>query len=630
MDHQTGFSRTLPKSFTFSAWNAGEPKTPEHASTQPDGPPPPPRHSSCRLPRFRIRSGTDVFAQVERDRAVQNMFSSKLFDIPLPSVEFPPEQDDATPEPSSPMQADNDSLLAPPRDHPDMKTPPAQTSANPTESKPTEQWSPWEHQRLGNIIERPSSVCSNVSDSSASSFETITSRPSVGGSCTSMESDSFDSMLFESRKKQMVEFPASDHPVNKAHRRSQKVHWTSEMDNHLWNTYQLYLQDPTITPFKMTPGSIPPLGVTHRVAREAKRTWGMRRLPMTLSDYKRVDRQATPTAQGHPSNSHAWPRSETSTRKRLKMLCKRKFSIAPHYQRMMQSRSPTPFDPFTRSSRESSVVTSGASGAYNTRGLGVSLASTSAPGPLSQLATEDSNYDTDWFNKPVPEVIPYGTGSATKRSFSVSENGMAPRLGSPFVSQSWGPSRSARRSQANRDAIERPETFHATGSRMRAPVPFESIGGMQSASGPSQTDMEDSPTQEDTERRLEDLFNQGKLTGDGTRRVRIRNRGATTGAMSSRGLNQLFSPPSSMASTGFEDTTPSEKPANPLSEMRGERSKRLGSPFDIGSLPRPGSSGRYVKHAASLSDPFVSGASQPEDQEMKSPLPFGLTEERHI
>ena len=42
------------------------------------------------------------------------------------------------------------------------------------------------------------------------------------------------------------------------------------MDNHLFNVYQMYLADPSVTPFKTVPGSIPPTGVCHRVAQTSE------------------------------------------------------------------------------------------------------------------------------------------------------------------------------------------------------------------------------------------------------------------------------------------------------------------------------------------------------------------------
>lgn len=616
--HQ-GLSRTLPKNFTFPSLGVDMPKTPEPTSTEPDGPPPPPRHSSCRQQRFRARSGTDVFAQAEYSHSILN---TRLSDIPLPSIEFPPTNEAPTPEPRSTLPA-NDNLLAPPRDRQDMKTPPAQIRTTPIDPSPAGPWPSWEYQDPGNSIKRPDSVCSNASNSSVSSVETLASHHSVGGSCTSMESELQDPFWYlETPRKQLIERP----PMPTKSRALPKERWTLEMDNHLWNTYQLYLQDPTITPFKMTPGSIPPLGVTHRVAREAKRTWGKRRLgQFSLSNRSR---NATPT--GKPNSKVSWPRSETSTRRRLKLLCKRKFSIAPHYQRMMQSRSPTPFfEAFARTSRESSRANTSCnvSTPYTTRDLGVSLVSTSAPGPLALWAAEENPHssNSDPFGCPLydrsQDIDPRAKGP-----LSLSDH--APRLGSPFKFQTWGPSRSRRKLQANKPTGRR-ETIHVTRPRLPIPARFDPLPNVHDSPRTQAEDQanveESSPMNEDTRHRLDEIFSQGKLNEKGQRRVRIRSRGATTSAVNSNHLEQLFSPPSS-SSAPYEEQTPA-KPSNPFLSVN-ENIKRLGSPFKVDGLAHVEFPARNIKHAPSLSDPFMNLQPQP-DQDRNS-LPSDRAEERRI
>jgi hypothetical protein len=619
--HQ-GLSRTLPKNFTFPSLAAREPRTPDRALTDLDVPPPPPRHSSCRLRRSRVRSGTDLFAQAEYDRTT---FNPGLSDVPLPSIEFPA-HNDPTPEPRPAMPVNNDRLLAPPRDQLDMKTPPAQIGTIPVDSNTDKPWPAWEYQHPGNATERPKSVCSNASDSSVSSIETFASRPSVGGSCTSMESEAHDPFMnLEIPPKQAAERPPSPPKPRKMPTRDR---WTLEMDNHLWNTYQLYLQDPTITPFKMTPGSIPPLGVTHRVAREAKKTWGKRRLgahrhQLPLSRSSRQSRNATPTGKTDSSKPF-WPRSETSTRRRLKLLCKRKFSIAPHYQRMMQSRTPTPFETCSRSSRETSQVnTNSGSAPYATRDLGVSLVSAAAPGPLSQFAADEDPRQVpagDWFRQPVYDAPQSEAEEPVAKSLNMGDPDTVPRLGSPFKFQTWGPGRPARRARVN--GTGRRETIHIPEPRRRTPARFNPLPNLYDGrpQDPAYAD-ESSPMAEDTQNHLEELFCEGKLNESGKRRVRIRGRGATTSSVNSRGLDQLFSPPSSLSSsTQHEENAPAKAP-NPLLDISGEGSKRLGSPFHLDGLKRPGVPSKLLKHAPSLSDPFVSGILSQSEDEMKSSHP---------
>ena len=164
-------SRTLPKNFTFPSLD--EPRTPERASCHVEVPPPP-RHSfsSCRLPRVRVRSGTDVCARMDLD-----LFRFQgLPDVPLPSIEVA--QPHATIASFASEEAVNDErYLAPPRQRMAFKTPPAQTRGTPFESCETrEPWPSWDQSPLA--ITRPTSACSNLSDSSIESIETFASRPS--------------------------------------------------------------------------------------------------------------------------------------------------------------------------------------------------------------------------------------------------------------------------------------------------------------------------------------------------------------------------------------------------------------------------------------------------------------------
>ncbi|RDW93725.1 uncharacterized protein DSM5745_01047 [Aspergillus mulundensis] len=611
-DRQHGLSRTLPKDFTYPS---AEPRTPERASIQLDAPPPPPRHSGSRLRPSRVRSGTDLFAQVSHDFP----FSSVAPDKPLPSIEFPPARDAPSLGYETGVPPDGH-LLAPPRARVALKTPPAQIRPDPIEAESSRSWSTWNPQASGDEIRRPSSACSNASDSSVSSIETFSSRQSVGGSCTSAESDHYDPFFhIELTPKHTADTsPLPANPQKKHCKQTKtKERWTLDMDNHLWNTYQLYIQDPTITPFKMTPGSIPPLGVTHRVARQAKRTWERKstRLDKQFTSAETSPRsgETTPTARDHAPKP-SWLKSEASTRRRLKYLSKRKFSIAPHYQRMMQSRSPEPFpDLFSRPSDAPPAVSVpvNTSAAYATRDLGVSLVSSSVPGPLAQLAAQDPFAPSSTADFPRPQIpgtprSELGTSLPAKSSsFDGSE---VPRLGSPFSYHTWGPNNVRKRNQRHAPRARR-ETIHVTGSRLRSPPrmdPFPNLADSTSSS--SNVPTEPATEEEETRRNLEELFRQGKLNDLGHRRVRIRARGATTSsAVTPKVLDQLFSPPSS--SSRHEEASAAEKPMlNPIMSLSGEQIKRLGSPFKMEGYRRTAPPGRISRHAPSLSDPFASGA----------------------
>ncbi|KAJ5585494.1 uncharacterized protein N7459_005294 [Penicillium hispanicum] len=613
---QRQLSRTLPKNFTFPSLSADEPKTPERPSTHIDVPPPP-RHSfsSCRLPRVRVRSGTDVCARMDLD-----LFRFQgLPDVPLPSIEVP--QPSATLESSFPDEpASDDRFLAPPRQRMMFKTPPAQIRGTPFESCDTgNPWPSWDQTPLGNGIARPGSACSNLSDSSVDSIETYASRPSVGGSCSSIDSDVFEPYFpLEISKEPEMESPTLPKKQKTLRTQVKDKSWTREMDNHLWNTYQLYLQDPTMTPFKMTPGSIPPLGVTSRVARRAKRTWEKKRHRITSAlPVRPSDRSGSSTPKAFDTASQPmWPKSDAKTRKRLKLLCRRKFSISPHYQRMMQSRSPEPVADMLGATSQTRVhnFTDNGSAAYGTRDLGVSLVSSYDPTPLAKLAEmpapEESQ--TEWFNNPIHSS--YGSPMAESspqhlnaEPFNV-EPFNAPRLGSPFVYSTWGPGGSNRQVDDLPHAARR-ETVHVPGHRLRRNTHFDQSRRHADDVFSSDAHAHKDPTDEEVERRLEHYLHDNKFKDIGHGRVRIRSRGATTGAVGPRDVDQLFSPPSSLNSSQAEETTPLAKPpVNPLLSLGGENIKRLGSPFKLeGGFKRREAPRRFIRHAPSLSDPFSSG-----------------------
>lgn len=622
---QQGLSRTLPKNFTFLSADEREPKTPERPAIHLDVPPPPHRHASCLLRRSLVRPETDIFSSA---KSALSSSSPSFADIPLPSIEIPSERDAQVIEScATTMPASDDRFLAPARGRRPFRTPPAQIRPMSLDSRDM-----WDHQTLGSSIRRPSSACSSASDSSASSIEPFSSPRSMGGSCTSPDSDIQDPFFYieiprkQALKKQPLlpgKQPTKSQPKSEC--------WTSEMDNHLWNTYQLYLQDPTITPFKMTPGSIPPLGVTHRVARQAKKSWEKRRSKVSRSSESNQgkmisvefqSRSTTPTPTTN-STKRLWPKSEASTRRRLKLLCKRKFCIAPHYQRMLQSRSPSPFvDLFSRSSRESSM-------ANVTRDLGVSLISSTVPGPLSQLATEGVPSD-DWFNNPVQSTPQQGAVlefASKKDHIDIGDPGSIPRLGSPFIYNTWGPDSSRRRVNEPQTPRPRRGTIHVTGSRLQSPLMDAFPHAGNNSAHQSHLDVDVSAGQRgSTQQHLEELLRQGKLDGVGQQGcVRIRSRGATTS--SARSLDHLFSPPP-------PSSLVKKSASSPLWNLQNETVKRLGSPFRVEGSTGPESLVKFAKHAMSLSEPsadipahLVPKPVQSQYQDTLNELPYDHTEE---
>ncbi|KAL1966916.1 hypothetical protein VTN77DRAFT_3660 [Rasamsonia byssochlamydoides] len=660
-------SRTLPKDFTFSSVDASTPKTPEHPFTE-LAMPPPPRHSSCRLGNPRFRSQVSVFTSIEGE---PNIFDLSRADVPLPSIEFPPSSEVSEPEQPPLEPVASDLLQVPSTRRMAFKTPPAQIRTSPFNFPETTPWSSDDAQEIGSSIERPGSACSRASDSSVSSVETYITQPSSlgGGSCTSPESDIHDFHSAES-KKFFLESPLR--PTTTTRGRShelprKKSRWTADMDSHLWNTYQLYLQDPTITPFKTLPGSLPPLGVSHRVAREAKKTWarvkpkGQQPIHSSRSQAIDADRSgapakedgasadnrsgsSTPRAKVEPAKPR-WPRSEAATRRRLKYLCRRKFSIAPHYQRLLQSRSPSPFlDIFSLTEREPPRLNSNPA-TFATRDLGVSLVSNSVPPALSQLSdavdhAPGQERADDWFNNPVRQPVQQDSNSGSTAAVNRLNTDPVPRLGSPFMYNTWGPDHSRRDARPTTPVSRRRGTIHVTGSRLRSPPRMELSSNVHKRRASHQLEL--SPNASGIQRNIQDLFREGKL-GDGQRRVRLRNRGNTTGGFSSRErIEQLFSAPSPFQVPGSSSHDRAEiQPArHDLLHPGGETIRRLGSPFKLDTGLRIERPPRSPQHAPSLSDPFASSSfstqikrdrpnqiSPIKEQETPVALPYDPTEE---
>lgn len=421
-------SITLPRSFEFHNTD-GQEQVPQTPAPQPElsnalEPPAPPRQT------FKLRR--------RRPDNNNNNININILDAldsaPLPTIEMT----EAGSEPNYTFGSQLDSelspghlaprpsylrLLSPPR------TPASQLTAYSTDSSESNEWY-MINDVCGNPIERPLSACSNFSDSSAASFGSSNASCSLGGgSCTSPESDTADPFSFHDMKPKR-NFPPSHRlssstntPTAKRVKTTRHPKWTAEMDNHLWIKYMIYVQDPRVTPFKMLPGTPPPLGVCHRVAREAKRSWkGHRtsqgdRLVPRISIHRvdppenEMDNQGgnTPTPNHHRPAVSKWPRSEAATRRRLRYLCKRKPSLSAHYMRLLNTRSPSPFE--SSSSPAPNAHPTPDTSVFSSRDMDVSLVAATAPsmqadGPLAQLSRESQppptpapavQRPTDWF-----------------------------------------------------------------------------------------------------------------------------------------------------------------------------------------------------------------------------------------
>lgn len=611
--YRPGMSTTLPRNFAPMGLDSlDEPKTPEQLFSEVTLPPPP-HHTTHRI----RRSGIGNFCN-HSDTLPTVLFAS---DIPIPSVEVPRDSEPMRPawqlrgfEPSP-----SDRLQLPATGHHTRpRTPLAQTKAGGPEWKS----SAW-------TMDRPSSSLSNRSDSSSSSLGSFVSRPSFGGSCTSPESDMTDPFVPRSINV-IPDTPSKPSRIFTSYApQPTKPLWTIEQDNHLWNTYQMYLSDPTITPFKTVPGTLPPLGVCHRVAREAHRTWPkatrisheiVRRhtfrdvvtdFPAAEDKTPQSERETTPMGSPPADRRPPWPK-ESATRRRLKVLCKRKFSIAPHYQRLMQSRSPSPFlesmsrRSSSRAPRQSSMAHETCV-SYTTRDLGISLVASGATAPLAQLVTDDSPAKEceEWFNTP-PEPLSSSPPVAETSQLGlgiVPDSMSIPRLASPFKPNTWGPSR-ARRNPSGSGQFD---TVHATGSRLFTPSAFDPVSTADQRRAEQHLDAKVGAVGGGVQQAQQEFVFTGGSNDISQRRIRLRNRGSTMGAVSNRErIERLFTPPTTRQEAAGENGVTSTNLASTLMPPETEdRLKRLGSPFELDPKKRSNRS-KSPRHVPSLSDPFVS------------------------
>ncbi|MCJ1405985.1 hypothetical protein MMC19_000050 [Ptychographa xylographoides] len=625
-------SITLPRNFVFHHTEE-LPKTPEReVALEPQELPQP-----VSPPVYRIRRRTrpsvvlsGVFTTTDEMRGTE--------DVPIPTIEIPcanePEQLAMRTENTEPAKG----YLAPfhsTRSQAAPRTPSVQRQVF------GGNWN-GDDQNLGDSITRPMSACSILSDSSDDSWASSEDCPSLGGSCTSPESESGDSFSFSPVKKgkaKLLSALAQESPTavkgKKAKSKAKPVRWTTEMDNHLWNVYMVYLQDPTVTPFKMLPGSPPPLGVCHRVTREARRTWrggkvsAQEKAPARSDHNVPIHREESPdTIKAERSGSSTptfkvlpslpvWPKSGPATRRRLRELCKRKATISPHYQRLLQSRSPSPFTStsrsFSRSVPKSSPVAKPTTmSAFSTRDIQLSLTTSTATtmqrdAPLAQLTkplNSTSANRNSWFNDPnvpwaSPAPIPSEFPSEIDHDMDNSPNLTdLPRLGSPFGYHTWGPSRS----RANaRPTTPRTQSDTLAQAPLRSPVQFGTYPypSTQKRRAQHPLDEELSPGgSELRESMMRDLF--GSTSSSSSRRVR--SRGFSLGDVTIHDrLTAIFGP-----STEQQPSIPegSEAPAVDMSTphlsppLQPDSVRRLGSPFN-GISGRP--SRLRSRHLASAS-----------------------------
>lgn len=591
-----GFSQTLPRNFVFHGLDA-EPRTPRQEEGEPKTPPAP-RHSSCRIRRPRV-------SLLSHSGTMADLFSA---DIPLPSIEL--SSDTSTPAPISsdpPERKHPGRLQVPSRELLEPKTPPAQIRESALDN--VSSW-PFRPEPDNDFTEqRPSSSCS---DSSVSSLQSYTTQTSIGGSCTSPESDTQDpSLAYFGAKKDVLDTPSKPEKTSQVQKKNVRVRpivWTPEMDAHLWDTYNDFLQNPTSAPFKMLPGTLPPLGVSHRVARLARKSWPKVTIPRRAvgnTKNKQRSNESPQSGSTTPKSSVvpvklAWPTSDSATRRRLKELCKRKTSLSVHYRRLI--RSPSPAGPSSDElTSESPRKDTAGNPTFATRDLGVSLVASSVSQdtakkihgnmtavPLSDKSTGDVTPRANTRHAKLPSA---------SLDFGIPTNG--PRLGSPFIYKTWGPSQSSYMLRTSTPKHQRP-TIHVTGSRLRSPIQSDNDPVPAKRRAVPHRDDEHTPVANN----LAQLFADNSQARWNGSRVRVRTRGATVSGSTGSGtrIDQLFTPPSAVSSASNNSNTKKNSPKLPSGSLvvpNREDIKRLGSPFHSDLQFHP-----------AVSNPFTSSGSK--------------------
>ena len=283
-----------------------------------------------------------------------------------------------------------------------------------------------------------------------------------------------------------------------------------------------------------------------------------------------------------------------------------------------------------------------AAAAYATRELGISLVASGATAPLAQLTTGDSpmaeQQSDDWFNTPInsssdqmnispPSGLGINTEPDTSR-LSVASN--IPRLASPFTYSTWnGSSHNQHRRHVSQNMFD---TMHATGSRLLSPFKPEpdvssnvhkrrALHTLEDELSPGGSHIAAEATAAGPSRATHELVFTG--VGDlSNRRIKLRSRGATLGAVNNREqIQRFFSPPADQSSTNtgvppvpslppsLTTLASANRPAPPSAGLAppelDANQKRLGSPFELDPNKRS-QRANTPRHVPSLSDPFIS------------------------
>ncbi|OLN85375.1 hypothetical protein CCHL11_09856 [Colletotrichum chlorophyti] len=432
MNPQHSGAATLPKGFRYHDPDLTNPTTPEpFAGDEELHPPSPPR------PRLKLkrRVASNLTAPTS-----QFLASVAAADVPVPSIEEP-EQTGAYMQISSMTYPvihnlkDLDDLglhnlrgrrFSPPKT-------PAPGAAPSLSPKRYPNWSIDSAFSSGESTpefesSRPSTARSTQTSASLFSRFSLTSEDLECISPETEASDHYDN--FNETTQEPIE------QLSKPKAKRRKAPWTKAMSNHLWTTYLMYLHDPKVTPFRTGKSCIPPHGVCLRVAREAKRSW--RGPKGGRKPLNQKSGSTTPTVEA-ACTFLQWPHTCAATRAHLRELCKLKAASSSARTRQFLP-SPTPFGrTATRYwNRRSTPARSPSvfSGQDMSMSLTLSTSEVMQPtGPLAQLTKSGHESATEFKTEPFPKL----PTEVANLEVPLDER---PRLGSPFVANTYGPSSS--------------------------------------------------------------------------------------------------------------------------------------------------------------------------------------------
>ncbi|TDZ32591.1 hypothetical protein C8035_v012168 [Colletotrichum spinosum] len=429
MNPQHSGAATLPKGFRYHDPDLQSPKTPEPtaAANEELQPPSPPR------PRLRLKRRV---ASILNAPTQQFLASVAAADVPIPSIEEPQ---------SSSANMQINSMTYPVihnlKDLDELRlhnargrrfSPPKTPAPGAAPSLSPRRYPDWSvdsalssGESTPDCDSRPSTARSTQTSASLFSRFSLTSEDLQ---CISPQTEASDHFNQYSESEEVAEKPT------KAKGKRRKAPWTKAMSDHLWKTYLLYLHDPKVTPFRAGKSGIPPHGVCLRVAREAKRSW---RGPKGIrKSFKPKSGSSTPTVEA-TCTFLQWPHTCAATRAHLRELCKLKAASLSARTSRFLAHSPTPYGQTAARywNRRSTPARSPSVFSAHDMSMSLTLSTSEAmqpQGPLAQL----SQSAPEPVEEPMTEPFPSLPTDFSSLDIPLDR----PRLASPFVANSYGPS----------------------------------------------------------------------------------------------------------------------------------------------------------------------------------------------